>query len=73
MLLSLALIVLLSLLLSQLFIKIKLPGLIAMLLTGIILGPYVLDLIDSSILNLSLDLRQIALIVILLRAGLTLD
>lgn len=73
MLLSLALIVLLSLLLSQIFIKLKLPGLVAMLLTGIILGPYVLNLIDSNILDLSLDLRQIALIVILLRAGLTLD
>ncbi len=73
MLLSLALIVLLSLTLSQIFIKLKLPGLVAMLLTGIILGPYVLNLIDSSLLDLSLDLRQIALIVILLRAGLTLD
>jgi len=73
MLLSLALIVLLSLTLSQIFIKLKLPGLVAMLLTGIILGPYALNLIDSNLLDLSLDLRQIALIVILLRAGLTLD
>jgi len=73
MLLSLALVVLLSLILSQLFIKLKLPGLIAMLLTGIILGPFVLNMIDPRILDLSIDLRQIALIVILLRAGLTLD
>lgn len=73
MLLSIALIVLLSLTLSQLFIKLRLPGLIALLLTGIILGPYVLDLIVPELLTLSMDLRQIALIVILLRAGLTLD
>jgi len=73
MLLSLALIVLVSLTLSQIFIKLKLPGLVAMLLTGILLGPFVLNLIDPDILDLSADLRQIALIVILLRAGLTLD
>ncbi len=73
MLLSLALIVLVSLTLSQIFIKLKLPGLVAMLLTGIILGPFIFDLIVPDILDLSADLRQIALIVILLRAGLTLD
>ncbi|MBU1142492.1 MAG: cation:proton antiporter [Firmicutes bacterium] len=73
MLLSAALIILTSLILSQIFIKLKLPGLIGMLLTGIILGPFVLNLIDDSILNLSTDLRQISLIVILVRAGLSLD
>lgn len=73
MLLSLALIVLLSLMLSAIFIKLKLPSLVAMILTGIILGPYVLNLIAPTLLEMSLDLRQIALIVILLRTGLTLD
>jgi len=73
MLLSAALIMLTSLILSQILIKLKLPGIIGMLLAGIILGPFVLDLIDPSILNLSMDLRQVALIVILVRAGLSLD
>ena len=73
MLLSAALIILTSLILSQIFIKLKLPGIIGMLLAGILLGPFVLNLIDPSILNLSMDLRQIALIVILVRAGLSLD
>ncbi|MCR3906381.1 MAG: cation:proton antiporter [Tenericutes bacterium] len=73
MLLSAALIIMTSLLLSQIFFKLKLPGIIGMLITGIILGPYVLNLIDSNILYLSTDLRQIALIVILVRAGLSLD
>ncbi|MDI6453003.1 cation:proton antiporter [Peloplasma aerotolerans] len=73
MLLSAALIIMTSLLLTQIFIKLKLPGLIGMLVSGIILGPYVLNLIDPSILSLSTDLRQIALIVILVRAGLSLD
>lgn len=53
--------------------RLKLPGLLGMIITGIILGPYVLDLIDPSILNISADLRKIALIIILTRAGLTLD
>jgi len=73
MLFSISIITLTALLLSQLFIKLKLPGIIGMLLSGIILGPFVLDLIDPSILTLSADLRQIALIVILIRAGLSLD
>ena len=73
MLFSISIITLTALLLSQLFIKLKLPGIIGMLLSGIILGPFVLDLIDPSILSLSADLRQIALIVILIRAGLSLD
>lgn len=53
--------------------KLKLPSLLGMMLTGVILGPYVLNLIDVSILNISSDLRKIALIIILTRAGLTLN
>ncbi|HBR03873.1 MAG TPA: potassium transporter [Ruminiclostridium sp.] len=73
MLFSLALIMALGLTLSSLFTRLKLPGLMGMILTGIILGPYVLNLISPNILNISADLREIALIVILLRAGLSLD
>ena len=73
MLLSTALIFIVSITLALLFEKIRIPGLVAMMITGIVLGPYVFDLIDARILTLSLDLRQIALIVILLRAGLSLD
>ena len=53
--------------------KIHLPSLFGMIVTGIVLGPYVLDVIDASILNISSDLRRIALIIILMRAGLSLD
>lgn len=53
--------------------KAHLPGLIGMLMTGIVLGPYALDLIDASILEISAELRKIALIIILTRAGLSLD
>ena len=73
MLTSIALILLLGLLLGSLFTKAKLPGLLGMILTGIILSPHALNLIDSSILNISADLRQIALIIILTRAGLSLN
>lgn len=73
MLLSISLILLLGLLLSGLFSKMKLPGLIGMILVGILLGPHALNLIDESILNISADLRQIALVIILTRAGLSLD
>lgn len=73
MLLSIALILLLGLLANYLFQKIHLPGLIGMLLVGIAIGPYALNLIDSSILTISSDLRQIALIIILVRAGLSLN
>lgn len=73
MLTSIALILLLGLLLGSLFTKMKLPGLLGMILVGIVLGPYALNLIDESILNISADLRQIALVIILTRAGLTLD
>lgn len=53
--------------------KLKLPRIIGMLLTGIILGPFVLNLLDPSLLSISADLRKIALIIILLKAGLSLD
>lgn len=53
--------------------RLKLPRIIGMLITGIILGPYVLDLLDSSILSISAELRQMALIIILLKAGLSLN
>lgn len=73
MLLSIALILLLGMFMGWLCKKIHLPGLAGMLLTGILLGPYALNLIDSSLLNISSDLRRIALIIILARAGLSLD
>lgn len=68
--LSFAIIVLGGMISSWLFRKIKLPGLLGMLILGIIIGPYTLNLLDESMLNISGDLRKIALIVILLRAGL---
>ncbi len=73
MLTSLALIFLLGLLFSALCKKINLPELLGMLFVGIILGPYALNLLDFSILAISADLRTIALIIILLKAGLSLD
>lgn len=73
MLLSLALIFLFGVILGTIFNKLKLPRLLGMLLIGIILGPYALNLLDQKILLISSDLRQIALIIILTRAGLNLD
>lgn len=73
MLLSVGLILLVGMSLGWLCKKLKLPSLLGMLLTGVILGPYVLDLLDPSILNISAELRKIALIIILTRAGLGLD
>lgn len=70
---SLALIFLVGLSAARIFEKLKLPRIIGMLLTGIVLGPYVLDLLDASILGISSELRQIALIIILIKAGLSLD
>ena len=69
---SLAIILLSALLLGSLFRKIKLPPLIGMLLVGIVLSPRILNLISTDILNISSDLRQLALIIILTRAGLSL-
>lgn len=73
MLLSLAIIVFTSLLMTAIFKKLGLPGILGMLLSGMILGPYAIDVIDGSILGISAELREIALIVILIRAGLSLD
>ena len=73
MLLSISLILLLGMSLGYICQKLKLPSLIGMLLTGIILGPYVLNMLDPNILAISGDLRKIALIIILTRAGLGLD
>ncbi len=73
MLLSVALILLVGMLLGSICKKLKLPPLIGMLLTGIILGPYVLNLIDPTVSAISADLRKIALVIILFRAGLGLD
>ena len=73
MLFSLALIFLAGLAAAALFEKLGLPRIIGMLCTGILVGPFVLDLLDPKILGISSELRQIALIVILVRAGLTLD
>jgi NhaP-type Na+/H+ or K+/H+ antiporter len=66
---SLALIIVLGLLADYLFRRIKLPGLVGMLIVGIIVGPYVLDFMRPQMMEVSADFRMIALIVILLRAG----
>ncbi len=73
MLTSLAFIFLAGLAMAAICQRLKLPRIIGMLLTGILLGPYVLDLLDPSILSVSADLRQMALIIILLKAGLSLN
>lgn len=73
MLLSVALIFIIGMSLGKLFQRGGLPPLLGMLLTGIILGPYMLNLLDDSILMISAELRQMALIIILVRAGLNLD
>lgn len=73
MLTSLAFIFLVGLADAAICQQLKLPRIIGMLITGIILGPYVLDLLDPSILSISSELRQMALIIILLKAGLSLD
>lgn len=73
MLLSISLILLVGMSMGWICRKLRLPGLVGMLVTGIVLGPYALDLLDPDILNISADLRKIALIIILTRAGLGLD
>lgn len=73
MLASLAMIFLVGLSIAAICQKIKIPRIIGMLVTGIVLGPYVLDWFDPSILGISSELRQIALIIILIKAGLSLD
>ena len=73
MLTSLALIFLLGMILGGIFKKLHLPSLVGMIVTGIVLGPYALNLLDESILGISADLRQLALVIILMRAGLSLN
>lgn len=73
MLLSLALIFSVGLALAAVCRQIRLPRLVGMLLTGVLLGPFVLNLLDDSILGISSDLRQIALVIILIKAGLSLN
>jgi sodium/proton antiporter, CPA1 family (TC 2.A.36) len=73
MLTSLSLIFLVGLAMGAICQRLKLPRIIGMLITGIVLGPFVLNLLDSSMLSISADLRKMALIIILLKAGLSLD
>ena len=73
MLLSFALIFISGFALKGIFEKLKLPGLLGMLITGMLLGPHVLDLIAPEIINVSGDLREISMIFILVRVGITLD
>ncbi|GAA3649548.1 cation:proton antiporter [Asaccharospora irregularis] len=73
MLTSLAYIFLIGILVGSIFNKFRLPRLLGMILTGIIIGPYVFNILDGSILAISTDLRKLALIIILTRAGLALD
>ena len=70
---SLALIFLVGLLMGGVFNKLKLPSLLGMIITGMILSPYALNLLDPSIMGISADLRQVVLVVILTRAGLSLN
>lgn len=71
MLLTLSLIILLGFSFSEIAFRVKLPRIVGMLLAGVVLGPFVLNLIAPEVLAISLDLRQIALVIILLRAGLS--
>lgn len=73
MLTSIAIILLLGLLVGWLFSKLKLPSLLGMIIVGILLSPHCLNMVDDSILAISADLRQIALVIILTRAGLSLN
>ena len=73
MLFGIALILLLGMFMGWICKKLHLPSLLGMILTGMILGPCILNLIDSSILDISSQLRRIALIILLTRAGLSLD
>lgn len=73
MLLSLVLIFVCGLVFSEIAQKLKLPSLVGMICAGILLGPYVLDLLAPEILSISADLRKIAVVIIMIRAGLALD
>lgn len=67
---SIALLLILGLFSNYIFTKIKLPGLLGMLILGVVAGPYVFNILDPELLKISADLRKIALVIILLRAGL---
>ncbi|HRX66704.1 cation:proton antiporter, partial [Mesotoga sp.] len=73
MILSISLIVILSIAVLSLFERVRLPGLIGLVSLGIALGPGVMNLIDESLLSISDEVRLLALIVILMRAGLGLN
>lgn len=73
MLTSLALIFLVGLATASACQRLRLPRIVGMLVTGIVLGPYALDLLDASILGISAELRQMALVIILIKAGLSLN
>ena len=73
MLTSIAIILLFGLLVGWIFSKMRLPSLLGMIIVGIVLSPNCLNLVDDSILTISGDLRQIALVIILTRAGLSLN
>lgn len=73
MLTSLALVFLVGLALASICQRLKVPRIIGMLITGVLLGPYVLNLFDESLLGISADLRQMALVIILIKAGLSLN
>ena len=73
MLISIAFMLMLGMFLGWVCRKLRLPGLMGMIFTGVLLGPYALNLIDVTILNISSELRWIALIIILMRAGISLD
>ena len=73
MLTSIAIILLFGLLVGWIFSKVKLPSLLGMIIAGIVLSPHCFNLVDDSILTISGDLRQIALVIILTRAGLSLN
>ena len=73
MLTSIAIILLLGLMVGWLFSKVKLPSLLGMIIVGIVISPHCLNIVDEAILGISGDLRQIALVIILTRAGLSLN
>ena len=73
MLFSLGIIFIVGLSAAEIIRRLKLPRIIGMLAAGIVIGPYVLDLIDPTVLGISSELRQIALIIILIKAGLSLN
>ena len=73
MLTGIAVILLAGLAMGRLFSKLKLPGLLGMMIAGMVMGPFCLNAIDSSVLQISGEIRQMALVIILTRAGLSLD